>query len=45
MLAAVKGHYDGNHIVINEEVKLNAEQEVIADINYAGKVEQILRIS
>ena len=32
MLAAVKGYYNGSHIVINEDVSLNAGQEVIVTI-------------
>ncbi len=32
MLAAVKGYYNGSHIVINEDISLNAGQEVIVTI-------------
>ncbi len=32
MLAAVKGYYNGTHIVINEDIKLNTGQEVIVTI-------------
>ncbi|MCM1086762.1 MAG: hypothetical protein NC419_01310 [Muribaculaceae bacterium] len=32
MLAAVKGYYNGNHIVINEDINLNTGQEVIVTI-------------
>jgi len=32
MLAAVKGYYNGNHIVINEDISLNTGQEVIVTI-------------
>ncbi len=32
MLAAVRGYYNGNHIVINEDISLNAGQEVIVTI-------------
>lgn len=32
MLAAVKGYYNGSHIVINEEISLNKGQEVIVTI-------------
>ena len=32
MLAAVKGYYNGNHIVINEDIGLSAGQEVIVTI-------------
>lgn len=32
MLAAIKGYYDGNHIVMNEDVNLHVGQEVIVTI-------------
>ena len=32
MLAAVKGYYNGSHIVINEDINLNTGQEVIVTI-------------
>lgn len=32
MLAAVKGYYNGSHIVINEDIGLSAGQEVIVTI-------------
>ena len=32
MLAAVKGYYDGNQIVIDEDVDLSVGQEVIVTI-------------
>lgn len=32
MLAAVKGYYNGSHIVINEDISLSAGQEVIVTI-------------
>lgn len=32
MLAAVKGYYNGNHIVINEDINLSTGQEVIVTI-------------
>lgn len=32
MLTAVKGYYNGNHIVINEDVTLSTGQEVIVTI-------------
>ena len=32
MLAAVKGYYNGSHIVIDEDVSLSAGQEVIVTI-------------
>lgn len=32
MLAAVKGYYNGNHIVIEEDIKMAAGQEVIITI-------------
>lgn len=32
MLAAVKGYYNGNHIVINENISLYTGQEVIVTI-------------
>ncbi|MCM1192878.1 MAG: hypothetical protein NC389_10675 [Acetatifactor muris] len=32
MLAAVKGYYNGSHIVMNEDISLNAGQEVIVTI-------------
>lgn len=32
MLAAVKGYYNGNHIVINEDISLSTGQEVIVTI-------------
>ncbi len=32
MLAAVKGYYNGSHIVINEEISLSTGQEVIVTI-------------
>lgn len=32
MLAAVKGYYNGSHIVIDEDISLNAGQEVIVTI-------------
>jgi len=32
MLAAVRGYYNGSHIVINEDVSLSAGQEVIVTI-------------
>ena len=32
MLTAVKGYYNGNHIVINEDISLNTGQEVIVTI-------------
>ena len=33
MLEAVRGHYDGTHIVMEENVKLTAGQEVIITIS------------
>lgn len=32
MLAAVKGYYNGSHIVINEDINLSTGQEVIVTI-------------
>lgn len=32
MLAAVKGYYNGSHIVFNEDISLSAGQEVIVTI-------------
>ena len=32
MLAAVKGYYNGSHIVLNEDIGLSAGQEVIVTI-------------
>ena len=32
MLAAVKGYYNGSHIVMNEDISLNTGQEVIVTI-------------
>lgn len=32
MLTAVKGYYNGNHIVISEDIALNTGQEVIVTI-------------
>ena len=32
MLAAVKGYYNGSHIVINEDISLSIGQEVIVTI-------------
>lgn len=32
MLAAVKGYYNGNHIVINEDINLSTGQEVIVTV-------------
>lgn len=32
MLAAVKGYYNGSHIVINEDISLSTGQEVIVTI-------------
>lgn len=32
MLTAVKGYYNGNHIVIEEDIKLSVGQEVIVTV-------------
>ena len=37
MLEAVRGHYDDTHIVMEENVKLTAGQEVIITILDAGQ--------
>ena len=37
MLETVRGHYDGTHIVMEENVKLTAGQEVIITILDAGQ--------
>ena len=37
MLEAVKGYYDGTHIVMEEDVKMDAGQEVIITILDAKK--------